>query len=229
MSEFDDHLRAADMVVIPTWPVGAASVPVELTTALAAAHERGTRLVGLCLGAFVLAEAGVLDAKTAVTHWRYADEFERRFPNVALERDPLYIDHGTVVTSAGSAAALDCCLHLVRRDHGATAASVVARSLVTAPHRAGGQSQFAVGEAAYSTADDLGIALAVAAEIVGNIANVADLVALVPVGRRTLERLLSDRMDTTPREWLADQRVRAASRLLEEATASVEMVAGLVG
>ncbi|HEY9417632.1 MAG TPA: AraC family transcriptional regulator, partial [Pseudonocardia sp.] len=119
----EEHIAGADMVIVPTWSVDERPVPAGLITHLRAAAARNVRVVGLCLGAYVLAEAGLLDGRTAVTHWRWADDFAARFPAVTLDRAPLYIDHGDVVTSAGSAAALDCCLHLVRRDHGADAAA----------------------------------------------------------------------------------------------------------
>lgn len=230
MAGVEATMPTADMVVVPTWPVDGSAVPHELSAPLLEAHERGARVVGLCLGAFVLAEIGLLDGRTAVTHWRYGDEFEARFPNVTLERDPLYIDHGSVVTSAGSAAALDCCLHLIRSDHGAQAAAVVARSLVTAPHRSGGQSQFAATDPKPVPDDDaLGVMLASAVSEIGDVSNVTDLVSRVPVGRRTLERLLRGRMGTTPRAWLVEQRVRGARALLEDTTAPIDRVASQVG
>lgn len=137
-----DTLRRADVVVVPSWRDPNERPPQALSKALVAAHRRGSRIVGLCLGAYPLAEAGLLDGRRATTHWSVADDFARRFPRVQVDRDVLYVDEGDVVTSAGTAAGIDCCLHLLRQLHGAEAANRVARRLVVAPHRAGGQAQF---------------------------------------------------------------------------------------
>ncbi|WP_037074708.1 GlxA family transcriptional regulator [Pseudonocardia spinosispora] len=224
-----EHVADADMVIVPTWPIDVRPVPRSLLDALREAHTRGSRIVGLCLGAFALAEAGLLDGHRAVTHWRYADDFARRFPDVVLDRAPLYVDDGSVVTSAGSAAAIDCCLHLVRRDHGADAAALVARSLVTAPHRSGGQSQFAA-VAPLSTADDrLGGLLSTAAADIRDVRCVADLVERSAMSRRSLERLFHARLGSSPGSWLTAQRVQTARELLEGSDLSVEAVAEAVG
>ena len=135
-------LESANTVIVPAWP-GPAERPSEaLLEALRAAHARGARVVGLCVGAFVLAEAGLLDGRMACTHWVWADDFARQYPKVKLDRDVLYVDGGDILTSAGTAAAIDCCIHLVRIDHGAEVANRLARRMVTAPHRSGGQSQY---------------------------------------------------------------------------------------
>jgi transcriptional regulator GlxA family with amidase domain len=229
LERLTDHAPGADMVIVPTWPIDARPVPHPLLEALRSAHAEGARVVGLCLGAFALAEAGLLDGHRAVTHWRYADDFARRYPAVALDRAPLYVDEGSVVTSAGSAAAIDCCLHLVRRDYGADAAALVARSLVTAPHRSGGQSQFAA-VAPLSTADDrLGVLLSRAAAEIRDVRSVADLVARSAMSRRSLERLFHDRLGSSPGSWLISQRVQTARQLLEGTDLSVEAVADAVG
>lgn len=225
----EESIAGADMVIVPTWPVDGRPVPVDLMTELRAAAARDVRIVGLCLGAYVLAEAGLLDGRTAVTHWRWADDFAARFPSVTLDRAPLYIDHGDVVTSAGSAAALDCCLHLVRRDHGAEAAATVARSLVTAPHRSGGQAQFARARPLHRIDGQLGELLDGAVADISRIRGVADLVAHTRISRRSLERHFRDRLGTTPRAWLTDQRVQAARELLEETRLSMEQIADRVG
>ncbi|MGH6861783.1 MAG: AraC family transcriptional regulator, partial [Phyllobacterium sp.] len=134
-------LAEADTVIVPAWRDPNERPSEALLTALRMAHARGARLVGLCLGTFVLAEAGLLDGRGASTHWAWAGEFERRYPQVALNPNALYIDDGDVLTSAGTAASIDCCLHIVRRDHGAEIANRIARRLVVAPHRHGGQAQ----------------------------------------------------------------------------------------
>ena len=229
LQRLDEHLDRADMIVVPTWPVDDLDVPASLIEAMTAAHERGARLVGLCLGAFARAATGLLDGRSAVTHWRYAAAFQRQFPAVRLDVRPLYVEHDRVVTSAGSAAALDCCLHLVRSDHGARAASIVARSLVTAPHRSGGQAQYA--DVATYRLDDgvLSSAIELASRDIGSVDGVDDLASLARTSRRSLERLFAQRLGTTPGAWLVDQRVQAARRMLEETDLGVDRVAHEVG
>lgn len=224
-----EHAPSADMIIVPTWPVDDRPVPPSLVAELQAAHQRGSRIVGLCLGAFAVAAAGLLDGHRAVTHWRYSEDFAARYPAVALERDPLYVDLGSVVTSAGSAAAIDCCLHLVRTDHGADAAALVARSLVTAPHRSGGQVQFAAVAPLSSSDGWLGGLLSGAVADLREVRSVADLVERAAMSRRTLERLFRDRLGCSPRAWLIDQRVQQARTLLETSDLGVESIADAVG
>ena len=229
LTRLDDHAEAADMIIVPTWPVDGRPVPAALVEHLRRAHARGCRIVGLCLGAFVVAEAGLLDGRAAVTHWGFAEEFARRFPAVTLDRGPLYIDHGSVVTSAGSAAALDCCLHLVRTDHGADAAATVARSLVTAPHRSGSQAQYAGVRPVDRVDGQLGEILGAAAADLAAVRDVGALVTRAGMSRRSLERHFRDRLGTTPRAWLTDQRVQSARSLLEGTNLGVEEVAEAAG
>ena len=132
-------LRHADVVVVPSWCDDLRPAPPALLRALQAAHRRGAVIVGLCLGAFVLAEAGLLDGRPATTHWKLAPEFARRYPRVALQAEVLYVEDGLILTSAGTAAGIDCCLHLLRVRCGAEAANRAARRMVVAPHRTGGQ------------------------------------------------------------------------------------------
>ena len=134
-------LDRADTVVVPGWPV-ADEVPLQLLQAIRAAAARGARVVSICSGAFVLAAAGLLDGRRAATHWRYADQLARAYPAVLVDREVLYVDDDLILTSAGSAAGIDLCLHLVRKDHGAVIANHVARRLVMPPHRDGGQAQY---------------------------------------------------------------------------------------
>ncbi|HEX4246668.1 MAG TPA: helix-turn-helix domain-containing protein [Pseudonocardia sp.] len=229
LTRLDEHAGSADMIIVPTWPVDGRPVPATLVEHLRREHARGCRIVGLCLGAFVVAEAGLLDGLTAVTHWGFAEEFARRFPAVTLDRGPLYIDHGSVVTSAGSAAALDCCLHLIRSDHGADAAATVARSLVTAPHRSGSQAQYAGTRPVDRVDGQLGEILGAAVADLASVRDVGDLVCRSGMSRRSLERYFRDRLGTTPRAWLTDQRVQAARGLLEGTNLSVEEIAEAAG
>jgi AraC family transcriptional regulator, transcriptional activator FtrA len=135
-------LRRADVIVIPGWRDHRDEPPSSVLDALRAAHRRGARLLSICTGAFVLAATGLLDGRRATTHWRYADAFRSRFPDVTLLADVLYVDEGDILTSAGSAAGIDACLHVVRSDYGTDIANLIARTMVTPPHRAAGQAQF---------------------------------------------------------------------------------------
>lgn len=224
-----DHAATADMIVVPTWPITQRPVAPELTSQLIAAHTRGARIVGLCLGAYAIAQTGLLDGSSATTHWRQRSRFEEAHPEIRFEPNVLYVDHGSMVTSAGSAAAVDCCLHLVRRDHGAEAAARVARIMVTAPHRSGSQSQFASAPPIAAGDDALSRALASAAENIATIQGTSDLAQLADTSRRSLERAMRERLGTTPKAWITEQRVTTACRLLETTHLSVDEVASAAG
>ncbi len=229
LEQLADHVDHADMVIIPTWPILTHPVPERLPAMLLSAHQNGARIVGLCLGAFVVAATGLLDGQSATTHWRHRDRFEEQFPEVNFEPNTLYVDLGDVVTSAGSAAAVDCCLYLLRRDHGADVAATVARSMVTAPHRSGTQSQFASAPVIPPGDDPISHGLSVAAENIGAISGVTDLAIASRTSRRSLERHLGQRLGITPKAWIDEQRVIAASRLLETSDRSIEEIAAAAG
>jgi transcriptional regulator GlxA family with amidase domain len=223
-------LRWADWVIVPSWRDPAERPPDPVLEALAAAHRRGALVVGLCLGAFLLAEAGLLDGLEATTHWSAADAFARRYPAVRLKPDVLYVDAGQVVTSAGTAAGLDCGLHLLRRHFGADAANRVARRLVVAPHRQGGQAQF-VEHPMPDTRGDARIARVlerVRASLAGDhdLDSMADGAAM---SRRSFTRHFRTVTGTTPRRWLAGERLALAQRLLEATTEPVERIAQRAG
>ena len=137
-----EGLDGADIVIMPAWHDDCRDAAAPLVAALQMASRRGERMVGLCLGAFPLAQAGLLDGKSAATHWGMADRLAARYPKVKVDREVLYVDDGAVLTSAGVAAGLDCCLYLLRQLAGAEVANRVARRLLVAPHRQGGQAQF---------------------------------------------------------------------------------------
>ncbi len=224
-----DHVDRANMIVVPTWPITTRPVAPELVDMLVSAHDHGARLVGLCLGAFAVAATGLLDGRSATTHWRHRERFEADHPAVRYEPNTIYVDAGDVVTSAGSAAALDCCLHLLRSDHGAEVAAEVARSLVTAPHRDGAQSQFASAPPIQTGDDPISQALARATENIGGVQGVDDLVLLAQTSRRSLERHLRSRLGVSPREWIDEQRIITACRFLETSDLSIEMIAANAG
>jgi AraC family transcriptional regulator, transcriptional activator FtrA len=220
---------SADMVIVPNRPdVDLQSRPAVLA-AIRRAHERGARLVGLCTGAFTLAEAGVLDGRRATVHWRLAEQFRRRFPAVRLEPDVLFVDDGDVLTSAGSAAALDLGLHIVRRDHGAEVANHIARRLVFAAFRDGGQRQFVEQPLPPPTVNSLTPLLEWAKEHLHLTLTVDDLARRAQLSPGTLHRRFRREVGSTPLAWLTTQRIALACRLIEQGASGVESVARHAG
>lgn len=225
----DFDLRAlddADIVIMPSWHNDCRPAPPALLRALRAAHARGARVVGLCLGAFPLAEAGLLDGLAATTHWQFAAALAARYPKVDVDRDVLYVDAGRVLTSAGVAAGLDCCLHLLRGLCGADAANRVARQLVIAPHRQGGQAQFIERPVPKRVAID---AFAKAIEAVQATLNdghdLDSVAAMAGLTRRTFTRRFHKTFGMSFSQWLIDQRVALARQLLETTERLVEDIA----
>ncbi|HEX6499836.1 MAG TPA: helix-turn-helix domain-containing protein [Micromonosporaceae bacterium] len=225
-----DDLVAADTVIIPACPRRyQVAPPVALVDAVRAAHAAGRRLVSLCTGAYVLAAAGLLDGRRATTHWMNAHDFAQRYPKITIDSGVLYVDEGDVLTSAGTGAAIDLCLHLVRRDHGAAVANEVARRMVVPPHRDGGQAQFVARVVATGTPGDLGPVLAWARQRLDQPLTVADLARQAHVSPRTLARRFRDDLGTTPLRWLLEQRVRLAQELLETTDEPIERIAQRTG
>jgi transcriptional regulator GlxA family with amidase domain len=219
-------LRRAQIVIVPSWRDTSEPPPVELLDALRRAHRRGAQIVGLCLGAFVLAEAGLLDGRDATTHWNYADAFASRYPAVRLDPDVLYVDHADVLTSAGTAASLDCCLHLLRQRCGAEVANRVARRLVVAPHRDGGQAQFIEQPLPVAQrGDKLQALLGWVVQHLDEAHSVDSLAGRVAMSRRTFTRHFRQATGTTLLQWLLNQRLARARRLLETTDQAVERVA----
>ncbi|WP_373376533.1 GlxA family transcriptional regulator [Cupriavidus nantongensis] len=223
-------LEQADTVIMPAWRDPGERAPQALLDALRAAKARGARIAGLCLGTFVVAEAGLLDGRTAATHWAWADDFAQRYPRVRLDRDSLYIDDGAILTSAGTAAALDCCLHLVRRDHGAEVANRVARRMVVAPHRHGGQAQYIEHPLPQADgADRLSLTLDWAIAHLAEPLTLDTLAEKAGMSRRNFTRRFKEKTGTTVTQWLLNHRLTAARRLLETTDKGVDLVAELVG
>ncbi|PZX23973.1 putative transcriptional regulator, AraC family [Cupriavidus phytorum] len=223
-------LEQADTVIMPAWRDPGERAPQALLDALRAASARGARIAGLCLGTFVVAEAGLLDGRAAATHWAWADDFAQRYPRVRLDRDSLYIDDGAILTSAGTAAALDCCLHLVRRDHGAEVANRVARRMVVAPHRHGGQAQYIEHPLPQADgADRLSLTLDWAIAHLSEPLTLDTLAEKAGMSRRNFTRRFKEKTGTTVTQWLLNHRLTAARRLLETTDKGVDLVAGLVG
>jgi transcriptional regulator GlxA family with amidase domain len=222
-------LSRADIVILPTWHDDCRPAPAVLLEALKRAHRRGARIVGLCLGAFPLAEAGLLDGRSATTHWSFADALAERHPTVAVDREVLYVDDG-VLTSAGVAAGLDCCLHLLRQLCGAEAANHVARQLVVAPHRQGGQAQFIERPVPVSGSDDrFAQVLEWVNQHLAENHSIDALAARAAMSRRNFTRHFRDATGTSFKQWLLNQRVTHAQRLLESSDVSIEMVAQEAG
>lgn len=220
----------ADLVLVPTWPVHGVSASLQegcalIVEALVAANDRGATVVGLCLGAFAVAEAGLLEGRDAVTHWAHREHFRSRFPDVSYRDEALYVDHGDVVTSAGSAAALDCCLHLVRQVQGVEVATQIARSMVTPPHREGNQTQFVPPDQQHQRVGSLGTTLGFALKNLDSIHSVADLATGTGMSRRSLERAFALELAVSPAQWLGEQRVVRARLLLETTSMSIDEVA----
>jgi AraC family transcriptional activator FtrA len=227
-----DLIEGAGTVVVPGWRDRDLdrSPPATLLAALQRAHADGARLLSICSGAFVLAATGLLDGKRATTHWRYTERFAKRFPRVELVPDVLYVDEGQLLTSAGSAAGLDLCLHLVRGDHGAAVANDVARRLMIAPHREGGQAQFV--PAARSPAEQgspLAPILEWALRNLREPISVRRLASRAAMSERTFCRHFDAHLRTSPLRWLIGQRVIAAQRLLETSRMPIEAIADVTG
>lgn len=222
-------LATADTVVIPGWQRTGDPAPRAVVDAVRRAHRRGARIVAICSGAFLLAEAGLLAHRRATTHWRMAAELATRFPDVQVEPDTLYIDLGDVATSAGTAAGIDLCLHLTRVDHGAAHAAQVARHMVMPPHREGGQLQYAAPATASHPPESLAPTLDWAVERLHEPLTVDELAAHAGISPRTLARRFADQVGAAPGRWLLQQRILAARTLLEETSLPVEAIAARVG
>jgi transcriptional regulator GlxA family with amidase domain len=222
-------MRRADTVVLPSWDIDR-EPSEELVKAVRAAHRRGARVVGLCLGAFVVAAADIADGRELATHWHAAKALRQRHPDTPVRDDVLWVDHGDVITSAGVTTALDCCLHLLRHDLGAVAAAAVARRLVLAPHRDGSQAQFIpVPIAAQPEADPIATSRQWALSRLGNPIALDAWAAVATMSRRTFTRQFRDHTGTSPKQWLLEQRLMQARLLLESTTRTIDRVAADVG
>ncbi|WP_052669184.1 helix-turn-helix domain-containing protein [Nitriliruptor alkaliphilus] len=222
-----EALEDADTIILPGGPCEAAAGTV---APLRRAYERGARLVSFCTGAFTLAAAGILDGRSATTHWMHADALCRRYPRIRFDPEVLYVDDGQVLTSAGTAGAIDLALHIVRKDHGARVANSVARRMVISPHRDGGQAQFVptpVPDEPYR--DSLQSVLEWMTEHLDEDLSVDLLAQLAAMSPRTLARRFRDVTGTTPVRWLTHQRVTRAQHLLETTDLPVETIAQRVG
>ena len=224
-----EGLANAGTILIPGWRNADDEPPARLVEALVRAHRRGARLVSICSGVFVLAATGLLDGRRATTHWRYVEKLKRRRPQIQVEPDVLYVDEGDILTSAGSAAGIDLCLHIVRCDFGPQVANQVARRLVVPPHREGGQAQFIekpVGDEADPWLANL---LEWAHRHLDEELSVERLADQAHMSKRTLSRRFTEATGTSPANWINRLRVAHARDLLETTTLGVEQIAGKCG
>jgi AraC family transcriptional regulator, transcriptional activator FtrA len=224
-----DALPNTGTVIIPGWKGPEVPPSDELIEVLVQAHTAGARLLTICSGVFVLAAAGLLDGKRVTTHWRYADKLQRLYPRLNVDPNVLYVDEGQILTSAGSAAGLDLCLHLVRRDFGAAIANQVARRLVLAPHRNGGQAQFIERPILRERHDRLADVIAAIIARLHEPMSIDSMAELAAMSPRTLMRRFQETTGKTPVEWLVDARVERARELLEHTDLSIEQIAARSG
>jgi transcriptional regulator GlxA family with amidase domain len=223
-----EALGGAETIVVPAHATVLEAPPEPVLAALRTEAARGARVLSVCTGAFVLAYAGLIDGRRATTHWGWAGELARRFPAVAVDPAALYIDEGPVMTSAGLSAGIDLSLHVIRKDFGAAAGERVARHMVAAPHREGGQAQF-VKRPPSESGGSLEPTRRWAAERLEQPLDVAAMAGHAGVSPRTFARRFRQESGTTPLQWLLAQRVLEARRLLEESDLPVETIAWRCG
>ncbi|MFF1354601.1 helix-turn-helix domain-containing protein [Streptomyces sp. NPDC058297] len=223
-----ERLEEADLIAVPA-ASRRDSHPPELLDALRRAVDRGARVLSVCSGVFVLGAAGLLDGRRCAVHWRYAQELAVAFPRTRVDPDVLYVDEGSVITSAGTAAGIDACLHIVREEHGAEVANAIARRMVVPPHRDGGQAQYVERPLPVTPCDTVGGVLAWMEAHLDETLTVEELAARAHMSPRTFARRFQQETGTTPYRWLLRQRVLLAQELLEGTDETVESIAGRAG
>ncbi|OLT43789.1 AraC family transcriptional regulator [Saccharomonospora sp. CUA-673] len=224
-----DVLDRADVVVVPGRNDPSVPTPEPVLDALRGAVQRGTRVASICVGAFTLAEAGLLDGKDATTHWLAADHLARRYPAVRVDADVLFTDNGSILTSAGAASGLDLCLHIVRQDYGTAVAADAARLAVVPLHRSGGQARYILrNRPMYQTAT-LEHVLAWIEENAHRNLTLTDIARAADMSVRTLTRRFTAEVGQSPVQWLAGVRIRHAQELLETTDHTVDRIAAQAG
>ncbi|MGW0826489.1 helix-turn-helix domain-containing protein [Streptomyces sp. NPDC002845] len=225
-----DRLEEADLIAVPA---GSDFVerdyPPDLLTALARAADRGARVLSVCSGVFVLGAAGLLDGRRCTVHWRHAELLARQYPRAVVEPDVLYVDEGTVITSAGTASGIDACLHIVRMEDGPEVANAIARRMVVPPHRDGGQAQYVERPLPRSQCDTVGGVLVWMERHLDQEVTVEQLAARAHMSPRTFARRFQQETGTTPYRWLLRQRVLLAQRLLEATDETMDTIADRTG
>jgi transcriptional regulator GlxA family with amidase domain len=222
-----ERVAQADLVVIPAWYDVRERPPEPMLQAIRDAVDRGARILSVCSGAFVLAAAGILDGRRAATHWRYASTLAQMYPQVEVDPDVLYVEDGPVLTSAGTAAGIDACLHLVRVTEGSRVANAIARRMVVPPHREGGQAQFIETPVPRqrSAGEGLPEVLDWARRRLADPPTVDEMAARARMSPRTFARRFRETTGATPHAWLLQQRVQRAQELLEDTELAVEIIA----
>ncbi|MEG8278089.1 GlxA family transcriptional regulator [Streptomyces sp. AHA2] len=225
-----ERLETADLIAVPAGDgYSTRAFPPELLDALRRGVDRGARVLSVCSGVFVLAAAGLLDDRRCTVHWKHARDLARRYPRVAVEPDVLYVDEDPVITSAGTAAGIDACLHLVRKEQGTEVANKIARRMVVPPHRDGGQAQYIERPLPHSEADSIGDVLAWMERHLDEEVTVEQLAARALMSPRTFARRFHQETGTTPYRWVLRQRVLQAQRLLEATDETMDAIAGRTG
>jgi AraC family transcriptional regulator, transcriptional activator FtrA len=222
-------IERAGTVVLPGWRDADDTPPDALLHALRVAHRRGARIMSICSGVFILAASGLLDGKAATTHWRYTDKLRERFHAIDVRPDVLYVDNGSILTSAGSAAGIDLGLHLIRRDHGMHIANQVARRLVTPPHREGGQAQFMAASPTTPESPSLHGTVEWMRHHLSDQIDIDEMARHALMSTRTFARRFRDEIGMPPHQWLTRQRVARAQELLETTDASIDHIAHASG
>ena len=222
-------LARADTIIVPGSLEIVESPPATLLDALRRAHRRGARVASICGGAFILAAAGLLDGRRATAHWAHTETLSRRYPRVQVDANVLYVDDGNIMSSAGRAAGLDLCLHIVRRDHGTEVANRVAQRLVIAPHREGGQAQYIPKPVPKIEGDALASVFLWAQRHLDRDLTIANLASRARMSRRTFIRRFEDATGMSPGEWVVQARVSKARELLEATQIPIEGVATETG
>ncbi|MEV2226719.1 helix-turn-helix domain-containing protein [Nocardia vinacea] len=224
-----DDLVTSDTVIVPACTNIHVQHPTELVDAVRDAHRRGARVAAICTGAFVLAQAGLLDGRHATTHWMHADELHRRYPRVDLDANVIYAQDDRVHTSAGTAAGIDLCLELVRQDHGTAVANALARRMVTPPHRPADQAQYMLAPVQSPSAPPLSELTEWAMQNLAEPIRLRDLAARIHLSERQLTRQFLKAFGRTPGSWLARERLRRAQELLETTDLTIAAIASKSG
>jgi AraC family transcriptional regulator, transcriptional activator FtrA len=224
-----DQLSKASTIIIPGWRDKTERPPQALLDAISEASARGARCLSICSGVFVLAAAGLLKGRRATTHWRHMPELKQMYPDIHVKEDVLYVDEGNVITSAGSAAGIDACLHLVRRDFGSKIANTVARRLVMPPHREGGQAQYVVAPIQIRSGRTIAEAMDWAQHRISKAIEVAEMAKVAAMSERTFQRRFNEAVGMPPKLWLQRQRMFRAQELLETTAFALDEVASQCG
>ncbi|WP_423067421.1 transcriptional regulator FtrA [Devosia sp. CN2-171] len=223
------RLEHAGLIVVPGWRGAKQPVPAPLVDALRATHARGARIATLCSGVFVPAGAGLLSGRRATTHWRYAETLRTDYPDITVEPDILYVEDGSLLTAAGSAAGIDLCLHIVRQDFGAQVANTVARRLVLPAHREGGQAQYVARPVPRERRGRIGPLLDTLRARLDEDWSIARMADLARLSERTLIRHFNDGTGLSPLHWLIAERVERCKELLETTELDLDAIATTTG